>query len=155
MGPDRLVALVLVSLTPYGCHGPDEGRVPLRMGSIEDFMVEVAPHVEARCAQGGCHGRPERPLSLYAPGVHRADPDRRYLDEPLHPEEHAENARRLAAFAQVCDPRRSVLLCKPLARSVGGCWHGGGDNFVDDTDPAHRALLGWLLDVDALDGGTP
>jgi hypothetical protein len=154
MRPEVASVLVVAALLPLGCGGPEHGWVPLRMGPLDDYVVLVAPHVQERCSQGGCHGRPERPLSLYAPGVHRADPDRRYLDEPLSIEEHAENARRLAAFAQVDDPVRSVVLCKPLALSAGGCWHGGGDNFVDHTDPAFRAILGWLRDAHAPDGGS-
>jgi hypothetical protein len=148
-----LVSFLGVLWAVVGCDGPTPQCEPLRMGLLEVFVQSVAPHVEARCAQGGCHGRPERLLSLYAPGVHREDPERRYLDEPLSPEELAENARRLAAFAQVPDPRDSLLLCKPLARSAGGCWHGGGDNFHDDTDPAYGALLGWMRDAPPPDGG--
>jgi hypothetical protein len=151
---DAVMAALAATLWVAGCAGPDNATVGLRMGSLESFIEDVAWHVEQRCAQGGCHGRPERLFSLYAPGIHRADPDRRYLDEPLSVEELAENARSVAAFAQVADPRRSLLLCKPLAREEGGCWHLGGDNFEDRTDPAYRALLSWMLEAVPHDGGT-
>lgn len=145
-------ALILVAAA---CNGPSAGRVPMRTASLEAFAADVEPHIEVRCAQGGCHGRPERPLSLYAPGQQRLDPDRLYMDEPLTDEEVAENARRILAFAQEPEADRTLALRKPLTEEAGGCWHGGGDIFPDTFDPAYLALRSWLADARVADGGLP
>lgn len=145
-------ALVLGALA--GCEGPAGDGEPLRVGPMEAFAREVQPHLAERCASGGCHGTSERPLSLYASGVHRADPSRVHLDEPLTDRELAANARRLAAFAHQVAPERSLALRKPLAKRSGGCWHGGGEVFADRTDPAYRILDAWLAMPEYRDGGT-
>lgn len=147
----KRAALVWVA----ACAGPGVGSEPLEVGAMERFTAEVEPVLEERCASGGCHGRVERPLSLYAPGQLRADRERLYLDEPLTAEELAHNARRLAAFAHGVEAAGSLALRKPLAQEEGGCWHGGGDVFADDTDPGYRAIAGWLATRRGTDGGIP
>jgi hypothetical protein len=41
-------------------------------------------------------------------------------------------------------PEESMLLLKPLAESVGGVEHGGGDKFHDTQDPAYQDFVAWL-----------
>lgn len=139
----RSLSLALVMIVS-ACEGPPPGRAPLPMADLAAFEAEVQPHLAERCASGGCHGRAERPLSLYARGAHRLDPSRVHLDEPITAFELEENARRISAFALAVPARDSLTVRKPLAQAAGGLWHGGGDVFYDDTDPACRALVRWL-----------
>jgi hypothetical protein len=139
------IALAAGLLAGAACEGPGLASTPLAVGPLDDFAHEVEPVLEARCAQGGCHGRADRPFSLYAPGQLRADPRRTHLAEPLTEGEVAVNARRIAALAVPGSTDDSPALRKPLALSAGGSYHGGGDVFVDRTDPGYRALRSWLL----------
>ncbi len=51
------------------------------------------------------------------------------------------------AFANLANPSRSLLLRKPLANSDVN--HGGGDIFLDTTDPSYQEILRWVsLPVD-------
>lgn len=127
-----------------GCLGPPIGEHPLAVGPLDEFEAQVQPLLEQECAQGGCHGRPDRPFVLYAAGAYRADPERTHLSEPLSFEETEMNAWRLAALAVPDDPRSSLSLLKPLAIEGGGIHHGGGDVFPDPDDPRYQVLLHWL-----------
>jgi len=149
-----LVAPMLALAAVAGCGGPGAVSEAVPLGSIAAFERDVQPHLEARCAQGGCHGRPERPLALYAPGQWRRDPARTHLDEPLDPIELERNARALAALAVGCEPAESPALTKPLA---GGLWHGGGEVFADETDHGYAAIRWWLEECHraGADGGAP
>lgn len=141
----RVAAFALMLGAPLAsCLGPSPGAEPMAIASLEAFAEDVEPHLEARCAMGGCHGRADRPLSLYAPGVHRADAARTWLDEPLDATELAANAARLCAFALEGPAEGSLLLCTPLAMREGGCGHGGGAVFSNRSDPAYRAIARWL-----------
>ncbi|MBW2463588.1 MAG: hypothetical protein JRH11_18195 [Deltaproteobacteria bacterium] len=147
--------VVLASSSTAGCDGPEATLTLLEAGPIDAYATNVQPHVAERCASGGCHGRADRRLRLYAPGHYRADASRLHLDEPLTYEEVAENARRLAAFAHGSTLESSELFCKPLALEAGGCAHGGGEVYVDWTDPACLALERWLSGRAPVDGGLP
>lgn len=145
MGAERVCcALACAATLLAGCLAPVGEGEPLQVGSVEVFAAEVQPVLAERCATGGCHGRPDRMLALYAPGQHRADPDRVYLDEPLTTEELWANAERLAAFAHGRDGVDSLALRKPLAIEAGGCFHEGGDVFRTRTDPGYRSIERWL-----------
>ena len=138
------LAVALAALLA-GCEGPRPGGAALQLGSLEEFRLDVEPRLELRCAQGGCHGRPDRPLSLYAPGQYRRDPARTHLDEALDPVELERNAQAIAALGlSAASLAASPLFTKPLALSDGGVWHGGGDVFVDRSDPMYEALLRWV-----------
>lgn len=126
------------------CEGPSPGGRRLVVGPLDEFERSVEPVLAARCAQGGCHGRPDRPLSFFSPGVHRADASRTHLDERLTRAEIEANAASLAALAQAAPAEASLALRKPLAAAAGGVYHGGGDVFVDDNDADYRAMLRWL-----------
>lgn len=156
MRAERCQVAALALAFVAACTGPTPRHDPLLVGELEQFAGEVEPVLESRCASGGCHGREERPLALYAPGQYRQDPSRTYLDEPLTPAELSSNAQRLAAFAHGVAAADALAVRKPLAIDSGGCWHGGGDVFRDTTDPGYRAIARWLaLRGAPLDGGTP
>ena len=137
-----LVATCVLSLV--GCVGPVGEEEALEVGSIEMYAAEIQPIVAERCASGGCHGRPERLLPLFAPGQYRLDPARTYYDEPLSDEELWANAERLSAFAHGERGVDSLALRKPLAEAAGGCFHEGGDVFRTTTDPGYRLMERWL-----------
>ena len=148
----RLVALILFATA---C-GPTSGTLPLPLGDLVYFEARVEPELEERCGSSGCHGRPDRPFSIFTPGQHRADPERRWLDEPLTTAEVRENARRTAAFGLGDDPEQTLIVQKPLTVDDGGLWHGGGDVFFTRDDEGCIALVAWLRGRTLpLDGGTP
>jgi len=155
MGRAIGLATCALLLLCAGCDGPGPDPRPWPVGDLEAFEQRVMPHLAERCASGGCHGDPDRPLSLYAPGAHRADPRRLHLDEPLTQEELVENARRVRAFALTAPVRDTLIVRKPLAPAAGGLWHGGGDVFADERDPGCRELVRWLRTAQRVDGGAP
>lgn len=157
LGGPSLVLRAAIVLTVSGCVGPPLEGTPIAIGSLARFEADVEPHLEARCAQGGCHGRPERPFALYAPGQWRRDPARTHLDEPLDALELERNARALAALGVGCEPDDSPALTKPLAIAAGGVWHGGGDVLLDPSDRAYVAIREWLVECARMraDGGAP
>jgi hypothetical protein len=157
--PDRIAPgqrgalLALVAILGAGCRGPSTGERPIPLGPLDVFAAQVEPVLEARCAQGGCHGRADRPFVLFAPGQHRADPQRTHLAEPLTEAELLVNAQRLAVLAVEGAPERSLALRKPLSIGAGGLYHGGGDVFVDTTDAGYRVMARWLAACTPLDAG--
>jgi len=150
-------------LLAAACDGPTQRYEPLEVGPLEVFAAEVQPHIESRCASAGCHGAVGRPLSLYARGQYRAEPERTFYDEQLTRRELEANAERVAAFAHGSTVEACLFLQKPLAQEAGGVYHGGGDVFVDADDPAYRAIALWLARRSPLsswteasgDGGAP
>jgi hypothetical protein len=137
----RVDALVAALVVPLVACGPDAGTRELTVGPMDEFVHGVAPVLEARCAHGGCHGRPDRPFALFAPGVYRLDPSRTHLAEDLSPREHELNAARIAAWVDPLAPDDSLVLEKPLA---SGAFHGGGEVFAGETDPDYVVLRDWL-----------
>lgn len=112
---------------------------------VERFEALAQPVLAEACATPSCHGRAERPLRIFAPLRYRADPARLLLDEPLDPSEIDLNYGRTRAFLDDADPERSLLLCKPLGESAGGCDHAGGEIFADETDRGFAALEAWVV----------
>lgn len=152
------VASIATSLLGASCEGPSPGGHRIFVVELGRFTSSVEPQLEARCAQGGCHGRRDRPFALYAPGTYRLDPSRTYIDESLDASEIAANAERVAAFAvDSASLDQCIVLRKPLASSAGGVWHGGGDVFADASDPTYLAMRDWLeaCRESQDDGGVP
>lgn len=135
-------ALPLV-LTVACVDGPGHAESPV-MPDFELFVTEVEPAL-ASCANPACHGRPDRPLAIYAPGLYRADPADTWVDTPLTEDESLENYRRACGFVvDSPDPLDCDLVCKPLAPAAGGCLHGGGVLHLDRSDPDHQLLVAWI-----------
>ncbi len=124
--------------------GPGDSH-ELLPGNFDAFVMNVQPELAASCANPSCHGTAGRPLEIYAPQQHRADPSRLHLDEALSEEELHDNHLRSGAFLidleQAAD---SALLTKPLARDAGGSDHSGGVQYPDVEEPGYRALLEWV-----------
>jgi hypothetical protein len=119
-----------------GC-APAPGYDSLPPADYARFVAAVQPVLAARCANPTCHGRPDRPLEVFAPHLHRLDARRLFLDEPLTDEELRRNYDRARAFvADEC-----LLLTKPLA---GGARHGGGAQFADEEEAEWRTLRDWV-----------
>jgi hypothetical protein len=158
MAPERLTprtALALAALLPWAAACDENAFVTssVVVGPLDRFSASIEPALELRCAQGGCHGRADRPFTLYAPGAYRMDPSRTNLAEPLTDAEVATNALRVAALASSGDPEGSIVLRKPLAIAAGGLHHGGGDVFLDRTDRDYLALREWLASCAPAEGG--
>ena len=114
---------------------------------LATFAADVQPVLDARCATPSCHGRPERPLTVFSPRRYRRDPARRFLDEPLAADELAANAASVASFGFTIGSdglEDSLVLRKPLALAAGGARHQGGEIFVSRADREYRALYRWM-----------
>lgn len=128
----------------WGCVAPTEEEVALPRYDFERFAAEVQPVLAARCANPTCHGRPERPLSIYSPLAWRADASRTYLFEEVSEEELGHNydvTRAMASDAP--EPEQTLLLRKPMG-GLASTYHGGGDIFEGETDRDYRTMLEWL-----------
>ncbi len=136
-----LGALVAVALT--GCLGPEPGASQIRAFDRDVFAASVQPILAERCANPSCHGRPDRPMSLYSPLRWRMDPDRTFLAEPLSAAELDHNFTMASVFAIGVDPEHTLILEKPLAEAVG-MYHGGGAVFEGTLDRGYRTIRAWL-----------
>ncbi len=137
------LALPLLLALLVGCvEGP--GLSDLPRGDAQAFADEVQPILGPGCANPACHGSEQRPLELYATGLHRADPADLYSDAPLHDLELERNQRAaeamLAGLEAAAD---SPLLTKPLSPDHGGSEHRGGVQFVDPSELDYLTLLDW------------
>ncbi len=135
-----LVPLLAASLG--ACSFPEIGEEPLVLLDREAFEAEVQPVLEARCANPSCHGRPERPLSTFAPGRYRASAGDTYADTPLTPAELTRNYLSSCALAAYEGrPEDALLVAKPLAAVH---YHGGDAVFAGDRDTDYRTLVAWI-----------
>ena len=122
--------------------GPGVATLP--QADTGQFYTEVEPELGASCANPACHGTAGRPLEVYAPGFHRADADRTFVEEDLSAEEHQLNFDRARAFLTPADPGASLLVTRPLPPAEGGTAHGDGlVIYGDRTDPRWAALADW------------
>jgi len=124
----------------------------LLVPELDDFALRAQPVLAARCATPSCHGRADRPLALYAPGLHRRDPRDLHRELPLDQAELRLNLVRVMAFVSP-EVGRCELLTKPLADAAGGIPHAGGTQFADTSDWDYRALRDWVHDC--FTAGTP
>ncbi|MBI2895090.1 MAG: hypothetical protein HYY06_16155 [Deltaproteobacteria bacterium] len=142
----RGVALAVVAAL-VGCIGTDDGTVAIPVLDPLVFREDVQPILATRCGNPTCHGRADRPFSIYSAGAYRADPARTFLDEPLTPEELAQNYIGACGFAlelESTSPSSCELLQKPLAIDAGGMGHLGGDVWIDERDREYRTVEAWV-----------
>jgi len=132
-------AELLSPLLLIGCVGG-----PGLDGELDRFVAEVQPVLAERCASPSCHGRPSRPLGLFAVHQHRLDPADVHLDAPLTADElHANYDRALGFVLGASGAADAPLLRKPLAQGAGGMRHAGGIQFEDTQGFRYRSVLQW------------
>jgi hypothetical protein len=132
-------------LVAAGCIGTPEGTTQVPVLDYELFVSDVQVIFVERCGNPACHGRPERPFSVFGPEWYRADPSRTFLDEPLTDAEVLANYERACAFSLgISDPTDCLLLRKPLALAAGGVGHLGGEVWSDRDDTEARVVEAWL-----------
>ncbi len=145
----RACQVVVVCLLDggLGCvDEADESGIP--GADFDAFVSEVQPVLDDRCANPSCHGTERRPLEIYAPSLHRADPDAIHSSSPLTDLELEANFGRSCGFLLDLDrPRDSLLLSKPLAMSAGGTAHADIVVFETDDDAEFVSMLDWVTDA--------
>lgn len=117
--------------------------VPLTSADLDGFILRAEPGLMT-CANESCHGDSDRPLALFAPLLHRADPADLWRDEPLTQAEHVANLQAVLPFVDRQQPHRSLLVRKPLAPEDGGAAHRGGVQWWDADDPECEAVVAWI-----------
>ncbi len=116
---------------------------PLTSANLDGYVTDAAPSL-ATCANESCHGDSGRPLSLYAPLLHRADARDLWRDEPLTPAEQLANLEAVLPFVDRQRAERSLLIRKPLTPQDGGAAHLGGVQWWDADDPECEAVVAWI-----------
>ncbi len=140
-----VAAAVATSALLLGCGGgADTERTEVRWLDRQTFEQQVQSTLGEHCGNPSCHGRPDRPLSIYSPLRWRADPSRTFIDEPLTIEEQDHNYVVSCVMAtEGTTARETLLATKPLADLVG-VFHGGGPVFSSRTDRDYRTLVSWV-----------
>ncbi|HEX4355797.1 MAG TPA: hypothetical protein VHZ95_22875, partial [Polyangiales bacterium] len=95
--------------------------------SYNQYVHEVAPILQKRCAGSSCHGNQNADLYLTCG---QNDAELRWNYELV--------VRYLDQVAA-----SSELLRRPLATIAGGVYHEGGDVFADVQDADYRTILAW------------
>ncbi len=122
-----VAATLLLAVLLSGCPEVDNPYLPYPEPDFDDFVVEIQPIVRKRCANNGCHGSVDRPLTLYGVGYLRAQPDFPGTPMPefeLTPAELAWNydAMRIRMLG-AGSADEATLLLKCLDPAVGGIAH--------------------------------
>lgn len=132
---------------PIGCvqDGIDRQR-ELPSADEHYFRCEVQPVLAASCAFMDCHGRADRPLSIYAEQRFRLGISWDDYETPLTADELAANLHTVRGFIDQGDDQVVMLADKPLDTRAGGLFHRGrdlygqDDVFLSTDDPGYRAL---------------
>lgn len=140
----KTASVIAAAFLAFGCSAPENGTIPLQWLDRGVFVDTVQPILAERCANPSCHGRPERPLSIFAPLRFRSDDSRRYLDEPLARNEIDHNYMACVVFStEAAQASEALLIAKPLAEIR---YHGGGAIFDSTDDPDYQRMLEWIAD---------
>ncbi len=143
----RPIALpLLLSLVPLAgaCAMPVQSESVVGSGDVTAYETELHPILETSCATLDCHGKPGRPLRLYAETGLRA-PDNTDRKAPLTDAEYQANVEALLGVDPgASDLDHSIVLEKPLATGAGGAYHLGRDQLSSRTDPAYVCLRAFL-----------
>jgi hypothetical protein len=153
--PHRTLKLiVLAALLALGCAEVDNPYRRFPEPDFDEFVTEVQPVLTEHCASVGCHGSPDRALTLFAVGFLRARasfPGAPLDEGGLAPAELTWNydALRMRLMDET-DPDASRLLLKCLDPAAGGISHAEGFVAFDDRDDrGYRVLRDWIA------GGLP
>ena len=134
----------LAVLLLCGCVSPTDDVQRVRSFDYDSFVTDVQPILADLCGNPTCHGRIERPLSIYSALSWRADPEHTFLREELDEEELQHNFTVSSVLASETDaPEESLLLRKTLGE-VAGTYHGGGVIIETTTHPDYRTMLRWV-----------
>jgi hypothetical protein len=132
-----------------GCAEEEPWEVP--MIDNNRFESDVYPVLLRDCGFHACHGSEERFFRIWGPGRVRMG-DHFAFDE-ADDAEVDETYRRAVSFIDSIDPKRSLLLKKPLAVEAGGAGHLGVDKFGRNVyrttaSPGYLALVRWVYSVE-------
>jgi hypothetical protein len=126
------------------CSAPGGEDIEVRWLDYDLFVADVQPILAEKCGNPSCHGRADRPYSVFSPRAWRLDPERTHLSEPLSSEELVHNYTMSCVFVSEAEaPDASLLLLKPLGSS-GDVFHGGGVIFEGESDRDYRIVLEWI-----------
>ncbi len=132
-------ATVPPSNTPLEPAAGVNGPVDSGPFDVAAYETSVWPALQRSCLGGAaCHGGYE---SAAGGGL-------RLHEVPAGPQQHFENLLRVRAYTNLADPPYSKLLLEGLAVST----HGGGSLFTE-ADPDYIAMLSWIEDAAAAQGG--
>ncbi len=148
----RAIHLITTISLFAGCveiiDGPGQEELLLNADFV-DFVEQVQPILDARCANPLCHGNSERPLEVYSVHQHRINPKHTYLDGELTEEELWRNFERACSFlTEIEDPDDCAILEKPLSEEAGGGEHGGGTQFQDKSTQDYQTIRDWISNHD-------
>lgn len=135
-----LPALLLLG----GCMSPSEASRPIRALDEDVFVAKVQPILAERCGNPTCHGRPDRPLSIYSPLRWRADPERTFFQEELSDEELNHNFSVSSVFASETESPEEALLLRKALGEVASTYHGGGVVIEATSDHDYFIMLRWV-----------
>jgi hypothetical protein len=140
------------------CGAPDSGRVTVvDAPSYNLYKKYVDKYLDRRCGTLDCHGQAGRGLRLYGvfglrlysedvklvSGVQDTIEDEKYQNYlsviGLEPEE----LNRVVANDPSSNPRKLLLIKKPLNLEGGGENHKGG-TVMAPNDEGEKCLIGWL-----------
>jgi len=132
-----------------GCPGPDNPYGPYPEPDYDEFVGAIQPILEASCSNLGCHGDPDRRLTLYSTAYLRAEPavpgtaldaDRLSLAELGW---NYDSVRARLIDEEVADEARLLLKC--LDPAEGGIEHADGEVvFATPEEPGYVALRDWI-----------
>ncbi len=137
-----IVGLLLISLSGCGTVDPGEEGI---VGTLDHniFKTTVQPVLDNRlCSDSGCHFRDKTDPNTGGPGGSFRIFECNVV--PCTSEELRANHDSTAGMANLVNPAGSKILKKPLALSIGGLQHLGGDIFASETEADYLAILSWI-----------
>ena len=149
-----LKLIPLLGLLALGCAEVDNPYRPLPEPDFDEFVTEVQPVLTEHCASVGCHGTPDRALTVFAVGFLRARasfPGAPLDEGGLTPAELTWNydALRMRLLDEA-DADSARLLLKCLDPALGGISHADGFVAFEDRDArGFQVLRAWIA------GGLP
>lgn len=138
----------VLGLAVAACTQP-AGELELTEPDPVAFRDTVYPVLLRDCGFAACHGTHARFFSVFGPGRTRLDPVTGIYDPPT-PDELALSFTRASSMLSSDEPRASLLLRKPLARTAGGAGHAGDDPwgspvYRTTSDARYVALHRWAV----------